>query len=45
VSATRLRASDALYVWVAMQNAVPLVTLDEEVTARAPIVGVIARAP
>jgi predicted nucleic acid-binding protein len=33
-SSTRLRAADALYVWVAAREALPLVTLDMEVIAR-----------
>jgi predicted nucleic acid-binding protein len=31
----KLRAADATYVWLAAREAVPLVTLDEEVFARA----------
>jgi predicted nucleic acid-binding protein len=31
---TRLRAADALYVWVAARDGLPLVTLDQEVLAR-----------
>ena len=45
VSATRLRAADAFYVWVALRESVPLVTLDGEVVAKASIVGVTARLP
>jgi predicted nucleic acid-binding protein len=37
---TRLRAADALYVWVAAREELPLVTLDEEVLARASLAGV-----
>ena len=37
---TRLRAADALYVWVAAREDLPLVTLDEEVLARASLAGV-----
>ena len=45
VSATKLRAADALYVWVAQRDGVPLVTVDDEILTRAAVVGVIARAP
>lgn len=45
VSATKLRAADALYVWVAQRDGVPLVTVDDEILARAAIVGVTARKP
>lgn len=45
VSATRLRAADSFYVWVAMRDAIPLVTVDDEILARAAIVGVTARKP
>src|SRR5438552_11846140 len=34
-SATRLRAADSFYVWVAMRDAIPLVTLDRDISARA----------
>ncbi len=44
-SATRLRAADSFYVWAALRDAIPLVTLDDEVIARAPIVGVVAQRP
>ena len=33
--ATRLRAADAIYVWVAAAERIPLVTLDQEVHQRA----------
>lgn len=39
-SATKVRAADAFYVWVATREGLPLVTLDREVIARAPLVGV-----
>lgn len=37
---THLRAADALYVWVAAREELPLVTLDKEVLARAGLAGV-----
>lgn len=42
---TRLRAADAVYVWVAARENLPLVTSDEEVLARAPLAGARAVAP
>lgn len=39
VNATRLRAADALYVWLAAREDVPLVTADREVIQRAPLAG------
>ena len=42
---TRLRAADALYVWVALRKGLPLVTADREVLLRAPLVGVTATVP
>jgi predicted nucleic acid-binding protein len=42
---TRLRAADALYVWVAAREELPLVTLDQEVLARAGLAGVTATPP
>ena len=45
VGATRLRAADAFYVWVAAREGLELVTLDQEVIARAPLSGVIAVLP
>jgi predicted nucleic acid-binding protein len=42
---TRLRAADALYVWVAAREELPLVTLDQEVLARASVAGVTATPP
>jgi predicted nucleic acid-binding protein len=44
-SRTRLRAGDAIYVWIAEREALPLVTLDAEILARAPLAGVAAVAP
>jgi predicted nucleic acid-binding protein len=41
----RLRAADAIYVWLAAREDVPLVTLNNEVVARAPSVGVSAVTP
>ena len=40
VRSTRLRAADALYVWVAAREELPLVTLDQEIVARAGLAGV-----
>ncbi len=45
VGATRLRAVDALYVWVAAREGLPLLTLDDGILARASAVGVSAAAP
>jgi predicted nucleic acid-binding protein len=42
---TRLRAADALYVWVAAREELPLVTLDHEVLARAGLAGVTVALP
>jgi predicted nucleic acid-binding protein len=42
---TRLRAADALYVWVAAREELPLITLDQEVLARAGLGGVTATLP
>jgi predicted nucleic acid-binding protein len=42
---TRLRAADALYVWVAAREELPLVTLDQEVLARGRLAGVTVTAP
>src|SRR5262245_21690866 len=42
---TRLRAADALYVWVAAREELPLITLDEEVLARAGLAGVTVTLP
>jgi len=42
---TRLRAADALYVWVAAREELPLITLDEEVLARAGLAGVAVSLP
>lgn len=45
VNATRLRAADALYVWVAAREGVPLVTADREVIQRAALAGGTAVGP
>ena len=45
VAATRLRAADAFYVWAAAREGVPLVTLDDEVIARAHLAGASATRP
>lgn len=45
VRTTRLRAADALYVWVAARSGLPLVTIDEEVLSRGPLAGVTAERP
>ena len=45
VNATRLRAADALYVWVAAREGVPLVTTDREVMLRAALAGATAMGP
>jgi len=45
VTATRLRAADALYVWVAAREGLPIVTGDSEVLDRAALVGATAIAP
>lgn len=45
LTATRLRAADALYVWVAARENVPLVTSDLEVIDRAALAGVRALEP
>jgi predicted nucleic acid-binding protein len=42
---TRLRTGDAIYVWVAEREGLPLVTLDAEILARAHLAGVTAVAP
>jgi predicted nucleic acid-binding protein len=44
-SRTRLRTGDAIYVWVAEREALPLVTLDAEILARAHLAGVTTVAP
>jgi len=44
-SRTRLRTGDALYVWVAEREDLPLVTFDAEILARARMAGVTAVAP
>jgi predicted nucleic acid-binding protein len=45
VGLTRLRAADALYVWVAAREELPLITLDQEVLARAGLAGVTVTGP
>jgi predicted nucleic acid-binding protein len=45
VGLTRLRAADALYVWLAAREGLPLVTADREVLNRAPLAGVTAVVP
>lgn len=45
LAATRLRATDALYVWVAARENIPLVTADREVIERAELAGVRALEP
>ena len=45
VAATRLRAADAFYVWAALREGLELVTLDDEVVARAPLAGATAVRP
>jgi predicted nucleic acid-binding protein len=45
VRLTRLRAADALYVWVAAREGIPLVTSDAEVIERAAMAGVSAVPP
>lgn len=42
---TCLRAADALYVWVAAREELPLITLDQEVLARSEFAGVTATPP
>lgn len=45
VGLTRLRAADALYVWLAQREGLALVTTDREVIDRAPLAGVNILAP
>jgi predicted nucleic acid-binding protein len=45
VGLTRLRAAEALYVWLAGREGLPLVTTDAEVIQHAPLAGVNALAP
>jgi len=45
VGLTRLRAADALYVWLAAREGVPLVTADREVLNRATLAGATAVVP
>ena len=42
---TRLRAADALYVWVAAREELPLVTWDQEMLARAELAEVTVTTP
>ena len=42
---TKLRAADAVYVWLAAKEDVPLITLDAEVRQRAALAGVAALSP
>jgi predicted nucleic acid-binding protein len=44
-SRTRLRTGDAIYVWVAEREAIPLVTFDAEILSRAQLAGVAAISP
>ena len=45
VGLTRLRAADALYVWLAAREGLPLVTADREVLRLAPLAGAVAIMP
>ncbi len=45
VGVTRLRAADALYVWLAAREALPLVTADTEILQRAALAGAQAVPP
>lgn len=45
VGATRLRAGDALYVWLAAREGLPLVTADAEILQRATLAGAQAVPP
>jgi predicted nucleic acid-binding protein len=45
VGQTKLRAADALYVWVAVREGLPLVTADRQVLQRAPLAGANAIKP
>lgn len=42
---TRLRAADAVYVWLAAREGLPLVTADDEVLQRAALAGALPMAP
>jgi predicted nucleic acid-binding protein len=44
-SRTHLRTGDAIYVWVAEREGLPLVTFDADILARAHLAGVTAFAP
>ena len=45
VNVTRLRAADAMYVWLAARDGLPLVTTDAEVLERAGLAGAEAVLP
>lgn len=45
IGVTRLRAADALYVWLAARDRIPLITADTEILQRAGQAGVHAVAP
>jgi predicted nucleic acid-binding protein len=45
VGLTRLRAVDALYVWLAAREGLPLVTFDREILRRASLAGATAVGP
>ena len=45
VGLTRLRAADAVYVWLAAREGLPLVTADREVLQRSALAGVSALVP
>jgi predicted nucleic acid-binding protein len=45
VGLTKLRAADAIYVWVAVRENLPLVTADGGILSRAPLAGAIALPP
>ena len=45
IALTRLRAADAMYVWVAARDELSLVTADQEVLQRAQMAGVTALPP
>lgn len=45
IQKTRLRAADALYVWVAVREGLSLITGDREVLDRAPLAGASVESP
>lgn len=45
IGVTRMRAADALYVWVAAREGLPLVTLDKEVLRLTSLAGVTSKLP